>query len=237
MGLTALLHGSAQEKVTGAARPDVLRGSPPEAHLPPQSQGPVLPYLQGRDVLTRVSKGTTIAHIVYVGSHPLEAPRPSLMAEFEYLTRQFDAAVVVNVTSVKGELTPEHDWVFSEVEGEIVDHIKGALDGRRSDAGIPIVSFRASGGTAQAGGVRVVATGPFEQVVAGRQYIAFLFVEQDGTYRAAPAQLFEVVDDKVRALQREPGSSEFLDGRLGFHVATMRAASSLGRVWAAGGIR
>ncbi len=234
-----LLQGQARQASLQPQQSDVFRGRPgplPDG-APGQPRTVTIPYKRGEDIAGRIAATTDSVTVAYGSDRPLEAPRPEGMSEFEFLSRELDAVGLVRVVKTSGEFTPKRDWVFTRVEAHVVEVLKSTPRERQLADGMQSFTFRTSGGTARIGNTTVVAVAPFEQVRPGQTYLAFLFVDDDGLLRAAPNHLFELANRQFRRMQRHPEEPEFVEDDVEFHLAKIRAAKALPRVWPKGGAR
>lgn len=219
--------GTAQQKPQNAPW-----GVDPAGQQPPLKDV-VVPYRTGEHIADRVPPGTQSVVITLAGDDPMLLPIPEGMEELEYLTRQFDVATVVRVTRMQGELTPASDWVFSNVEAQVLDVLKegpGLADGQNH------ISFRASGGTVVRNGMRISTLADFDELQPGKTYLLFLWADATGALRTSQEGEFEVVDAKLRRLAGDR-RGEFLDRDKSELMATVRAKRLSPRVWPKGDAR
>jgi len=227
MGVALPQLGTAQQKIQIAPW-----GVDPAGQQPPQ-KSIVVPYRTGEHIVDRVPPGTQSVVIALAGDDPMLLPMPEGMEELEYLTRQFDVAAVVRVTRMQGELTPASDWVFTNVDAQVLDVLKegpGLTEGQNS------ITFRASGGTVVRNGMRISTLANSDEIQPGRTYLLFLWADASGTLRTSPEGEFEIVGSKIRRLAGDR-RGELLDGDKSERLASVRAKRLSPRVWPKGDAR
>jgi hypothetical protein len=119
--------------------------------------------------------------------------------ELEFLTRHAEAAVTVEAVAVSARLTPERDWIQSELRATIIDVLKNASRFNLQPRTTLLLQFE--GGELEIGGKRVKAvSSPARHPTVGRQYLYFLFESSDRLVPMPAVHTFELVGNSVRRL-------------------------------------
>ena len=225
-----LLQGQSQAPSGTPPQGNVLGGVPNSQSQRPESP-PSFSYQGGVDITSKIPPGALVMDVVF-DAMPFLAPPPAGMSEMEFLTREYDAAALVQVTSVVGKFSPAKDWIFSDVEADVVEVLKPAAKGQLI-AGQRRLTFRASGGVVRYGSTSINATSHvFDRVGAGGTYLVFLFTDDDGTLRTAPGSQFALIDSKLHRLEHGGDrDSAVVEGSADHHLAVVRAARNLPRAY------
>lgn len=120
----------------------------------------------------------------------------------ERMTKSAAAIVVVEVVSVEGALTPQQDWIRSQVTASLVEVLK-APKAWGPNAG-DLITFEQNQGEAYVGGTKVVASVPWARPIeAGKRYLIFANIaEREPRFRWGPTGTYEMGNSNLRRLGR-----------------------------------
>lgn len=198
---TVVAYQSAKSQAVVQITPPNLFGEPQQkpAISPPGQALFRLNYQRRVDLRTRIDPKATAVTIVQKGPEGFRVEAPDGMDFEEFMTRLHEAAALVTIVRKEGHLTPEADWINSNVTAQVLDVLKPDLRGSIAQNGQ--MTFVETGGDMQIGITRVSAILEWaEPLQVGATYLVFMHKTRDGSLAVNTASSLRIEKDHVDGL-------------------------------------